>query len=136
VIHQRDLSIDEQLSYDYTAVIRILRVRTLKLLLVSFLLLVYGAVVLLCAATGGLHYVSRIYGPTLEFPEETGRDHLGQCGPSNDKLEDLIVNETHPPEEAKEGIDKYGAAIFQNVITKEAAQNLRDYAMTANHDLE
>jgi ectoine hydroxylase-related dioxygenase (phytanoyl-CoA dioxygenase family) len=51
-------------------------------------------------------------------------------------LEDLIVNETLLPEEAKEVTEKHGAAIFQNVITKEAAQNLRDYAMAANHELE
>jgi hypothetical protein len=64
------------------------------------------------------------------FPQETGRDHLGQLGR-------LDCNETLSPEEAQEVTEKHSAAIFQNVITKEAAHNLRDdYAMAANHELE
>lgn len=105
-------------------------------LLASFLLLFHGVFLLLFMTTAGLYYVSHIYGPTLKFPEATGRSHLGQCGPSTDKLEDIVVNETFSPEAAVQVVETHGAAVFSDVITKKAAQNLRDYAMTANHKLE
>jgi hypothetical protein len=51
----------------------------------------------------------------------------------------LLVNETITPlnvGQAQQVVREHGAAIFQNVLTKEAAQQLRDYAMVANHKLE
>jgi hypothetical protein len=99
-------------------------------------LLFHAAFVLLFVSTGGLWYVTRSYGPTMKWPHGTGRNHLGLCGSSTHKLEDLLVNETLTKAQVKEVVETHGAAIFQSFLTKQAAQNLFDYAMVANNELE
>lgn len=91
--------------------------------------------------TGCLYYVVRIYGPTLEFKSryyllgEAGKNHLDVCETSTDKLEDLIVDKTLSSGEIEELLRIHGSGIFQSILTKETAQNLRDYAVKANQEL-
>jgi len=105
----------------------------------SFLLHISFVVVWI--VTGGIYYLSRIYGPTLEFQspyyslDQAGKDHLDVCDTSTDDLDDLIVNETFTVKEAEKVMRIHGSGIFRSILTKETAQSLRDYAIQANQEL-
>lgn len=103
-----------------------------------FLLLHFGFV-LLWSATAGLHYITRVIGPTLEFSHpEDGRItvHNDECGPSTDTIKDLMLDRNTPLKEAEERMGKHGVVVVPSILQKETAQKFRDYVVNeANHEL-
>jgi ectoine hydroxylase-related dioxygenase (phytanoyl-CoA dioxygenase family) len=91
---------------------------------------------LIAASAGFLVYLRDIHGPPLYFPyEDEPTEQELECPTTTDNLEDLIVHDIFSREQAKEIGTKHGSAVIPNVLTKEAAQELRTWVMQANAKL-
>eukprot|EP00986_Skeletonema_menzelii_P000617 scaffold171_cov151-Skeletonema_menzelii.AAC.1 len=102
------------------------------------LLTLHFAFVLLWSATAGLHYVTRVIGPTLEFgylEEGKAASDSEQCGPSTDDINDFTLKSAASIDEAGEIMDEHGVAVVPSILQTETAKAFRDYVMKANHIL-
>lgn len=102
------------------------------------LLLLHVVFVLLWSATAGLHYLTRVIGPTWEFDYPTeGRvtDDDDECGPSTDNIKDFTLDDATSTQEAGEMMGEHGVVVVPSILQKETAQAFRDYVMKANQDL-
>jgi len=103
---------------------------------IALVLLAHSACVLLWAVSGGLFYVSRIYGPSLSLDWVEDKKGLGNCGPTTNNLKDLIINDNFTEQEALELAEYHGSAIVPSVLTKETAQAFRNFTMKANQEMK
>jgi len=95
-------------------------------------------VVSLCAIPAGFLIFTRyIYAPSFAFPPQfIGKEHLpDDCEVTTYEIADLVVDQSTTREKAKEIATTHGAAVVRNILTKEAAQEFRDYVMKANKEL-
>jgi len=98
--------------------------------------ILYGVVGVIFAATGSMIWVRDVYGPSLEYKGKIGRKHLQKnCLPTTDNLQDLIVTQETTHEQAADIAVEHGAAVVPSILTKETAQEFRDYVMKANKEL-
>jgi hypothetical protein len=99
-----------------------------------FCLLHLSLALLLCT-TAGLYYIRDYYAPTLLFhpPElkEGGADEL--CGPSTENLEDIQIGGSFSRKQAVDVMNEHGAGIVQSVLTKETADDLRNFILKENN---
>jgi len=89
--------------------------------------------------TGILHYVVNTYGPNYyAFDGSLNKDdYLDMCPTlSAHTLKDLIVDASMTPLETKSQTEKHGAAIVEDILTKETATQLREWTLKANQVLE
>jgi hypothetical protein len=90
--------------------------------------------VLFCS-TAGLYYIREYYGPTLLFdpPEIAAWVGKESCGPSTENLEDIQISASFSRDQAIDVMMEHGAGIVENVLTKETADDLRNYILKANN---
>lgn len=100
------------------------------------LLALHFVFVFLWSATAGLHYLTRVVGPTLTFDNwDTDISDDERCGPSTSDIKDFTLNNATSIEEAGEIMDEHGVVVVPSILQKETAQGFRDYVMKANHIL-
>lgn len=110
---------------------------SLSAVLPTPLIVIHIILILLLLVTGILYYIIEHYGPrTYRFIDAgtTRGDHIEPCTLSTNKLEDLFIDNSSTPTEAKEQTETHGAAIIEDVLTKQTANELREYILKANHD--
>ena len=110
---------------------------SLSAVLPTPLIVIHMILILLLLVTGILYYIIEHYGPrTYRFIDAgtTRGDHIEPCKLSTNKLEDLFIDNSSTPTEAKEQTETHGAAIIEDVLTKQTANELREYILKANHD--
>jgi hypothetical protein len=103
----------------------------------ALLCLLHLSLALLLCTTAGLYYIRDYYGPSLSFlPSEKIVEGAaeGVCGPSTESLEDIKISESFSREQAVDVMKEHGAAIVQSVLTKETADDLRNYISKANNE--
>ena len=92
--------------------------------------------VIIWGATVGLHYLTRIIGPTLQFPyPEDGKAVITddvQCAPTTDDIKDFTFNDVTSIEEAGEIMNKHGVVVVPSILQKDTAKEFRDYVMKVN----
>jgi len=89
------------------------------------------------AITGAMLYLKEIHGPGRAFPFKEGRHKLEpRCEPSASHLDQLKVHDDLSHEDAIDMTEMHGAAVVPKVLTKETAQEFRDYVMNANKELD
>jgi hypothetical protein len=98
----------------------------LRLLFITLFLVIHSAFVLFWVVMGGLFYVQRVYGPSLQFEWPDGADRKSimevRSKVSMDTLDDLLLSKTLSEAEAKQLVQMHGAAVIQSVLTREMAQ--------------
>jgi hypothetical protein len=83
-----------------------------------------------------LYYIrDYFFTPTLQIclPEIKERPAEGVCGPSTEKLEDIQIDGSSSMEQAVELMKEHGAGIVQSVLTKETADDLRNFVLKENN---
>mmetsp|Transcript_20035 Transcript_20035/g.28382 ORF Transcript_20035/g.28382 Transcript_20035/m.28382 type:complete len:432 (-) Transcript_20035:40-1335(-) len=106
-------------------------------IIIAVLVVVHTALVVLWFASGILFYIDRIHGPGLNFAFPLGKDGLGYCTPSTDRLEDLIVNESLRTQDEAANIEFiHGMSIVEAVLSEETTKDLRSYLLKANHEVD
>ena len=99
----------------------------------------YAFVAATVAITGAILYLREIHGPKIAFPFKKGRSSSKlktRCEPSASHLDELKVHDGLSHEEAIDMVNVHGTAVVPNVLTKETAQEFRDYVMKANQELD
>jgi hypothetical protein len=102
----------------------------------ALLCLLHLSLALLLCTTAGLYYIRDYYGPPLLFrpPKELAKALAEEvCGPSTEKLEDIQIDGSSSMEQAVELMKEHGAGIVQSVLTKETADDLRNFVLKENN---
>eukprot|EP00980_Cylindrotheca_fusiformis_P018631 scaffold6189_cov101-Cylindrotheca_fusiformis.AAC.6 len=104
---------------------------------ICLLILLHAGFVLVWSIGGFLYYIRDVYGPTLKFPYQVGKDNtLNYCGPTTDNLEDLIVHSSLSKEEASDLAKTHGMAIIPRVLSMNTTSSLRNYILKTNLEVE
>lgn len=105
--------------------------------IIRFLTILHVCFILVWALAGFLYYIRDIYGPTLKFTHQVGKEHnLDYCGPTTDNFDDLVVSISHTEDQAADQTKTHGMAIVPEVLSKDTADDLRNYILKANHEIE
>lgn len=62
--------------------------------------------------------------------------YLDTCDVTTDRMEDVFIDPSLTPAEAKERAEKHGVAIVQDILTQQTAKQLREHILKSNRKVE